>query len=216
MKSIIFTAQDIQALNRGKTMFRVPVKPSKSQKEWMRLDEIQTKLFAKLTENGVQFYLDEAHKSPFGFIKAPYKVGDRIFVKETWADTRGMGFDAPADLRSHKAGLSSDSLSAAKDFGVKWKSPVTMPQWASRYTLEITGVKVERAQDISEEDAKAEGFELTGWVQTYNDPSNSSFAETFTPADNFMKNWISKHGQQSWDNNDWVFAYTFKEVKNDN
>lgn len=79
-------------------------------------------------------------KCPFG------KPGDRLWVREAWADLRGMGFD-------HKVAFSADTVpgsdgdQARKAYGVKWKPSIHMPRWASRLVLEITEISVERLQD---------------------------------------------------------------------
>lgn len=83
-----------------------------------------------------------------------------------------------------------------------------MPRWASRITLEITGVRVERLQDISEADAKAEG------VSDYNvitDPVTGEINRDAGEA--FEALWSSINGAESWDANPWVWALTFKRVE---
>lgn len=74
----------------------------------------------------------------------PYgAVGDRLWVRETWQGNQG-------DIRY---GADGDSLHGYNG----WRPSIFMPRWASRITLEVTGVRVERVQEISEEDAQAEG-----------------------------------------------------------
>ncbi|HEJ9030288.1 TPA: HNH endonuclease [Serratia marcescens] len=92
-------------------------------------------------------------------------------------------------------------------------NPPNMPRWASRITLEITAVRVERLNDISQEDSQAEGMELTGWVPSYSNPDNAGFDETFTPYDNFAMLWESIYGEESWSANPWVWVIEFKRVE---
>lgn len=92
-----------------------------------------------------------------------------------------------------------------------WRPSIHMPRWASRITLEITGVRVERLNDISQEDAQAEGMELTGWRPTYSDPDSGG--EVWTPYDNFAQLWESIYGEESWQANPWVWAISFKRVE---
>lgn len=85
-----------------------------------------------------------------------------------------------------------------------WRSSTQMPRWASRLTLEVTGVKVERLQDISEADAEAEGC-----VAGYNDDASG-----YRPAvGDFADLWTSIHGPGSWEANPWVTAITFSKVE---
>lgn len=79
----------------------------------------------------------------------------------------------------------------------KWVPSIHMPRWASRITLEIVGVSVERLQDISEADAKAEGVEnpFGGWVGGY------------------QKLWESINGPGSWNANPWVWVVEFKRIE---
>lgn len=94
----------------------------------------------------------------------------------------------------------------------KWKArpSIHMPRWASRLTLHITDVRVERLQDISEEDAKAEGVESPaypaadgGWI-AYDDGKW---------ADGFAALWESIHGAGSWDANPWLWVISFRVIK---
>ena len=126
------------------------------------------------------------------FLRLPNKVaccpygqpGGRLWVRETFEDC--------------ESALHSCVLYRADGGtpGTKWTPSIHMPRWASRITLEITGVRVERLQDISEEDAISEGtpFPCGGWVGGY------------------QKLWESIHGPGSWDLNPWVWVVEFKRV----
>ena len=85
-----------------------------------------------------------------------------------------------------------------------------MPRWASRITLEITGVRVERLQEISEKDAIAEGcicpnYGIDDYWKKAGDPD--------TPADVFMELWQSINGPESWSANPWVWVIEFKRLE---
>lgn len=77
--------------------------------------------------------------------------------------------------------------------------------------IEITDVCLQQVQEISQGDALAEGFELTGWRPTYSDPDSGG--ETFTPYDKFADAWIDIYGEDSWNNNPWVWVIAFKKVE---
>ncbi len=94
---------------------------------------------------------------PHRIIECPYgRPGDRMWVREAWLHDPPQGphgqFQAP-DWCHYKA--------TAGPFGdlAKWKPPIHMPRWASRLLLEVTDVRCERLQEITEEDAIAEGIE---------------------------------------------------------
>ena len=141
---------------------------------------------------------NEGYTCPFG------AVGDRIWVRETFCAV--PDHDEPAGC--------SALLYAADGNGPygKWTPSIHMPRCASRITLEITGVRVERLNSISQEDAQAEGMELTGWRPTYSDPDSGG--EVWTPYDNFAQLWESIYGEGSWQANPWVWVIEFKVVPN--
>ncbi len=94
----------------------------------------------------------------------PYGVaGDRLWVRETWATMICYNSTPPRDLPHnlpiwYKDTYLDEPTGCGDDMG-KWRSPIFLPRWASRITLEITNVRVERVKDISEGDAKKEGVE---------------------------------------------------------
>lgn len=123
----------------------------------------------------------------------PYgKTGDRLWVREAFFIDGGKG-----SVRYRASGHVSP-------FG--WKPSIHMPRWASRITLEITGVRVERLQDISNADAMSEGIEeYLGIKYTGEKP----------PADGrirFSELWTEINGPYSWSANPFVWVIEFKRV----
>jgi hypothetical protein len=84
---------------------------------------------------------------------APWNIGDRLWVKEAWAEAHNWTTDADAETPLYRV---CDDKEPIKQ--VKWNSPMFMPRWASRITLEVTGVRFEHLRDITEEDAMKEGI----------------------------------------------------------
>ncbi|KKM82535.1 hypothetical protein LCGC14_1318540 [marine sediment metagenome] len=96
-------------------------------------------------------------KDPHVKESCPYgKPGDHLWVREAFY------VDLETDVFYHADYSTHDALAAFADAGAHWKPSIHMPRWASRITLEITDVRAERVQEISEEDAKAEGIEFRG------------------------------------------------------
>ena len=90
-----------------------------------------------------------------------------------------------------------------------WKPSIFMPSWASRITLEITGIRVERLQEITEQDVAAEGLrqDENGLWTWGNYPSGSS-----NPVYAYQLLWESVNGPDSWTANPWVWVITFKKL----
>ena len=156
----------------------------------------------------------------------PYgKPVDRLWVRETWgcscdADANGLVVYR-ADRVAYHMLCENDGEGDPVSHGwkhyepivvPKWKPSIHMPRWASRITLEITGVRVERLQDISEADAMAEGVEridlsprkING-MQVH--PLTSSYFAAF------MELWRSINGPESWAANPWVWVVEFRRCE---
>ena len=95
-----------------------------------------------------------------------------------------------------------------------WRSPIHMPRQASRITLEVTGVRVERLQDISEKDAIAEGIEPTmpnpghwNWKDYLAEGCQTHAVLSYKTL------WESINGPGSWDANPWVWVVEFKVLE---
>lgn len=136
----------------------------------------------------------------------PYgKVGDRLWVRETWGynpDHHGMAWHA-----CYRADPGHE------DDGIIWKPSIHMPRAACRLKLEITSVRVERLQDISEEDAKAEG----AWPdESVVEQVAKHFQRDVTavhPSLAFRMLWESINGAGSWDANPWLWVVEFKRAQ---
>ncbi|HDZ0557824.1 TPA: hypothetical protein RRU08_003758 [Klebsiella pneumoniae] len=163
---------------------------------------------------------------PFG------DVGDRIWVREAYRfpasldDVSPTGVGEMAVATGYRKPWAPTFYEFTGTFSDGWKGfetppkvsdagklrpSIHMPRWASRILLEITDVRVERLNAISQEDAQAEGMELTGWRPTYSDPDSGG--EVMTPYDNFAELWSSIYGDESWKANPWVWVISFKRVE---
>jgi hypothetical protein len=134
--------------------------------------------------------------SPYG------QPGDRLWVRETFSE-----FDTLNGMVCWYKAESDDS-----DYwhNVTWRPSIHMPRRLSRITLEIVAVRVERLNDISEEDAIAEGIERhkNGAWKHYTEP----LAYCTNAKDSFRSLWEQINGTESWTANPWVWVISFKRV----
>jgi hypothetical protein len=159
-------------------------------------------------ENGMASFLVAGDMGWDGGIPCPYgTVGDRLWVRETFTDT----VEHMPEGIYYKANY---SWADAKEF-FKWKPSIHMPRGASRITLEITGVRVERLMDISERDAIAEGVEFLEKVNVFKNYQIPYPAGWFYPhqsVDSFRTLWDSTNKKHPWNSNPWVWVIEFKKV----
>jgi len=136
--------------------------------------------------------------------KLRYATGNRLWVKEAWR-IDGAGSRVPAEMcRLHRAvEYRADGYEPDRHAE---RSPIFMPRWASRLTLTVTDVRVQRLQDITEDDAQAEGLvqAYDGWAT---DPAGRCWGPTARYS--FVQLFDSLHGDGVWEANPWVAAISF-------
>lgn len=214
-RPIIFSAPMVRALLEGrKTQTRRVIKPQPQQldtgKRYWQPRKGNDLVYVDL-DNGYAWweYAIAAQECPYG------AVGDRLWVREThtyadinWSYDGGPELVAEVDV-DYKADDARHSMSVSDEIathvsqwiedkeamgnGDNWRPSIYMPRWASRITLEITNVRVERAQDISQVDAMQEGTQ-----------GKHSYAVLWDTIN-------AKRGY-GWDSNPWVWAITFRMV----
>jgi hypothetical protein len=185
--------------------------------------------------------MDERHDNGCISIPCPYGVpGDRLWVRETWyCDHVFAGDHAKTCVGCVRCShTDADRIAQWReelyyradgepDFEgerAEWKPSIHMPRWASRLALEVTEVRVQRLQDISEEDARAEGLSscpsraLPGHLlwRDYGLPERDTFEWYLDPRKSFQTLWQSINGERpgcSWEANPWVWAVSFKVAR---
>lgn len=142
--------------------------------------------------------------------KGARRAGDRLWVREAWAQ--------PALCPPQYRATSTERIGYWDPRIGPWASPIHMPRWASRLTLIVESVKVERLQDISEDDARAEGvcafvesLDEVPWGTISQKDRDALVLVTYGSAVNaFAHLWDTLHGPTD---NLWVAAYTFRVEK---
>lgn len=178
-RPILFTGEMVRAILDGK----------KTQTRRVERRKVRIVDGSKMFIQDVFTHKTSMHKD--AQINCPYGIpGDRLWVRETWA-TGGSpsGYSYKAD---------SETWKDRKSGGPDWRSPMFMFRRSSRITLEIVNVRIERVQDLSEDDAQAEGIR-----RSY--PKRWFFGELWDSIN-------AKRGY-GWDVNPWVWVIEFKRVK---
>lgn len=134
--------------------------------------------------------LDFSTPCPYG------QPGDRLWCRETWLTVNGDDTFYRADYLHDPAG--------DRAHGVAWKPSIHMHRSRSRITLEVTGVRVERLQDISTADAEAEGWP---------GPDAENSTSSTYPIAWYSKLWESINGPESWAANPWVWVVEFRRLE---
>lgn len=209
-RPILFAAPMIRALLRD-------VEPKTQTRRTKGLDKLPKDARPVQVSGGVRC---DDHEGRSAFVRCPYgTAGDKLWVRETWRTEEresdaidGIRFAADDSFvpiaNTRKAG---DAWVVAHDngkHGKDWRPSIFMPRWASRITLELTAVSVERVQDISEQDADREGARvndvaaLTGRDWSSMPDQRAAFAAL----------WEHINGADSWQANPFVWVLTFRRV----
>lgn len=171
-------------------------------------------------------------------IRCPYGVpGDRLWVRETIQVVRPTDWEGAyiesvevwdgklptaAPGKPWRTWYGADLFGTDEDPAIigrakkdqmvpRWRPSIYMPRWASRITLEVTDVRVERLQDISEEDAKAEGIERSKGGQ-WLDYESDGRGCVYSAVNGFHSLWDSINGPGAWSENPWVWVLSFKRI----
>jgi hypothetical protein len=154
--------------------------------------------------------------NPYIKLKCPYgQPGDRLWVRETWAANPwkylgGCSYIYKSDYEKvpkNEIGTSYPQID-------KWKPSIFMPREACRILLEVTDVRVERLQHISEEDALAEGVQPNCLPRISKTGSGEIFyPEGDYPTEHYERLWESINGRGSWEKNPWVWVVSFKRIE---
>lgn len=223
--SIRCTGPEIRAMLAGQqTQLRRVVKWPLLSKS----DGGKRRIFTAADVSEINQYLASPQRSPLRRGFCPYgRPGDLLWVREAFAFTDAHD---PAFLGSVE--YQADNKVAAIDVGPvtveaphgcdpqpfagPWKPSIHMPRWASRLTLRITDVRVERLQDISDEDARAEGVNRIhhGDGEYYfsalrDEPHPENWCY---PTDAFREIWESLNGEGSWEADPFVWALSFSAI----
>lgn len=169
------------------------------------------------------FHYEDGTISTIYGTRPKYFVGDRLWVRETHGIQLEPCEDYPNGCVIYKADLPDESDFQYEGGGSAWRPSIYMPRWASRITLGVVSVRVERVQDISEEDALSEGISETSFWKP-KEMDNRPFEEkwwddyyfwTSYPQVAFQNLWDSINAKRgySWESNPWVWAIEFKRVK---
>lgn len=186
-RPILFSGEMVRSILEGrKTMTRRVVKPLPELK-YVETQYVQDRGIDCVESNRPEFQSDVITSyCPYG------QPGDRLWVREKFAINNGND--------------GTSGLIYAEGYSVytgKWKPSIFMPRWASRITLEIVSVKVERIQDITEADSISEGMPKRSFV--FETPAKAFFRSLWNELN-------SKRGF-GWDVNPWVWVIEFRRIK---
>lgn len=210
---ILFSTPMVVALiNERKTMTRRIVKIQPTFNEF-NIEPHDSRGFVQKKQVGVnpdKFEVIQQWLCPFG------NIGDILWVRETYCF---VSLEHAHDLLEgvkdrnqiiYKASVHDDWMKYAKEkYGYKWKPCIHMPKEACRLFVEITNIRIERLQEIGEQDAVKEG--ISNNVTKYYDYLREDFI-TESAYHSFFTLWESINGANSWENNPWVWVIEFKQV----
>lgn len=216
IRPILFSAPMVLAILEGrKTQTRRAIK----RLPWY--DPAQNRWIYR----GLQFNTEREAFSALKFLNPYGQPGGRLWVRETWcpiyAQDPAYNNGEPIEI-DYKAGHSKDSMQwrLMDDIGTRrWKPSIHMPRRASRILLEITGVRVERLNEISSADAMSEGCEKDiadgeslYWFDGLGIDKESGRRFAYDEQEAFSWLWESINGPGSWAANPWVWVIDFQRV----
>lgn len=215
-RPILFKGPLVRAILSGqKTVTRRVIKQAKGSSLSVEMLESGQALLSWLVGHGPGYEVGEQLK----FVDCPYGVvGDRLWVRETFGlQVRHYGGGAGEHIvyRATNPDAIYCKSAEGQEYPIKWKPSIHMPRHSSRILLEITDVRVERLQDLDEDQAQAEGIgdHEFGCPQPCEpDGYPACSCGSLSYVDSFQRLWESINGPQAWAANPWVWVVEFKRV----
>ncbi|HCM3841898.1 TPA: hypothetical protein ACIPPH_002694 [Klebsiella pneumoniae] len=224
-RGMIFNGEMVRAILDGrKTQTRRIMAPQPA-------DDIERCIFSNPEAIGWKSSLRHKHGSTTAHFCHYGKPGDRIWVRETarceWqrgdfkdaAFETGVTYKADGERQSFRSAEQHKTFprrSHATNGDLAWHPSIHMPRWACRILLEITDVRVERLNAISEEDAEAEGIDMEALYDSqdcYDCIADHNMTGRPTVTGAFKYLWESIYGEESWKANSWVWVIEFKRIE---
>ena len=211
-RPILFSAPMVRALLEGrKTQTRRIIKPQPTG----RIDPLRSYNHGRME---IAFGPDMRDKGGGPKWWRPLaQAGDRLWVREAWRCHSWASDVATFMYRAHERHSYTEMTEqfpvAGREYirpGMSWKPSIHMPRWASRLTLIVTDIRVQRLQDISKTDAIAEGVERDsdGWRDYMLPHTRLCVSATGS----FQTLWNHINGPDAWKANPWISAYTFTVI----
>jgi hypothetical protein len=207
-RPILFSAPMVRAIINGqKTQTRRVIKFQMEPTPYPQTDRVQ---YVKI--GGKQYWWNSQHDHPAHVTKAcPHgQPGDRLWVRETWAEVGTMDPGLIVYRADYPDCVPRQYQNVPPVSKITWKPSIHMFRRHSRILLEITGVRVERLQDISRDDGMAEGivYQPDGGFGLA-DSTHYNFSD---PRFSYQSLWEQINGEASWVANPWVWVVEFKRV----
>lgn len=207
-KPILFSGEMVRAILDGrKTQTRRVIKPATTSQAAKYFDP-------DLAQWPIDQGTGQREQCPYG------QSGDTLWVRETWAVPSHLDDVPPREFSKWGVWFRADGTYATLEthgppYGTrypdeskgKWRPSIFMPRWASRITLEVTAVRVERVQEINDADAIAEGIIVT-------ESADLTGLTTGQPTRDFKALWdsINEKRGYGWESNPWVWVVEFAVV----
>lgn len=228
MNSLLMTAENGLKTYRG-------IKTQTRRMTGLEYPNSEPGAFELIQQDGQKFFFNRIGTKVGGVVTCPFKVGERRYIREShylYGEWKRDG--------KTKLGAKKYRFVPYRDMGVRFpdeppccvctkktdvgwfrRPGMFMFEWAARTIVEITEVRGQRVQAISEADAIAEGVEAIEkttdqsrqFYKSYRLSGDGTFCEQ-TARDSFMTLWESPdiHGAGAWERNDWVAAVTYRKV----
>ncbi len=168
-------------------------------------------------------YLDINGKSlgKYNPIEPKYNVGDILWVRENLYQNGELGLEYSTDNEAIDEDIIPvDYGPYGGEYSFRTIPNIHMPKWACRIFLKVKSVKVERLQDISENDAIKEGIKPTWITENQSETKYKNYINDGTgskdPIESFTSLWIEINGEDSWNKNPFVWVIEFEKIEKPN
>ena len=218
-RPILFSGPMVNAILEGrKTQTRRVIKNPPGRGDWIPAEMCATTSEGWQTSGHSGVWWCDGNGDDQDVVRCPFgKPGDRLWVRETWGFVNWDGWaNTASTLRWRSNGRLCKLVGPEFVSGLPpsqrprdgWRPSIHMPRWASRINLEITDIRVERLQDISEGDAIAEGIERPNSEQV----QGVSLVKNSLSIDRFARIWDSiNKDKHPWESNPWVWVVAFDD-----